>query len=166
MRKISHLSVALLSACLCGCVSEPAASPAPDLVHDPFSREQAELREAVEAIRRDILVKNIEGLQGAHLVSDKFTKFGPRRFERQDVVSTNESEAKFFTSISEVSYEIEGLKIDLFGEVGVVTYYPRVSFMREGQRREGVNRQTLVFLRTQHGWKLVHEHGTPSSPTW
>jgi ketosteroid isomerase-like protein len=136
------------------------------LVSDEFPRAQAELREAVEAIRNDIIATDIEGLQAAHLVSDKFTKFGPRRFERQDVVTTNESEAAFFSSISNVSYNVEDLKIDVFGEVGVVTFHPHVSFTRDGQFVEVGGRQTFVFLRTDDGWKLVHEHGTPWSPNW
>ncbi len=126
----------------------------------------AELREAVEAIARDAMSGNVEGLQSAHLASDAFTKFGPRTFERQDVESANASEAAYFTSISDLTYEIRDLKIDVFGDVGVATYYPHVAYSRNGERFEGTGRQTFVFLRTAEGWKLVHEHGTPRNPSW
>ena len=53
---------------------------------------------------------NIEELQTAHLVSEKFTKFGPRKFERQDVGGANASEAAFFSSISNVNYRIDDPK--------------------------------------------------------
>jgi ketosteroid isomerase-like protein len=139
-------------------VSAPA-SDAPD-------SSVAELREAVEAIARDAMSGNVEGLQSAHLASDDFTKFGPRSFERQDVESANESEAAFFTSVSDLTYEIRDLKIDVFGDIGVTTYYPHVAYSRNGERFEGTGRQTFVFLRTAEGWKLVHEHGTPRNPTW
>jgi outer membrane murein-binding lipoprotein Lpp len=104
------LVAAIVPIHLCGCASPPMTSSANKLAHDQFPQAQAELREAVEAIRDDIIATNIEGLQAAHLASNKFTKFGPRRFERQDVAGTNESEAAFFSSISNVSYNVEDLK--------------------------------------------------------
>jgi len=57
-----------------------------------FPEEQKELREVVNSIVRDAETANLEGLKEIHLASDKFTKFGPRNFERQDVEKTNESE--------------------------------------------------------------------------
>lgn len=121
---------------------------------------QLEIRKAVIGIKEDIESSNITGLQSIHLDSEKFSKFGPRSFERQDVTSTNLSEAAFFSSISDASYEIRDLKIDVFADVGIATYYPEVSFTREGKPVRSSGRQTLVFLRTNEGWKLVHEHGT------
>ena len=48
----------------------------------------------------------------------------------------------------------------MFGDIGIATYYPQVSFVREGEPKTVEGRQTLVFLRTDAGWKIVHEHGT------
>jgi hypothetical protein len=143
---------------LVSCTSE--RSPRRDLVNDSFPEAQAELREVVQSIVKDAETANIEGLQSAHLVSDKFTKFGPRSFDRQDIVSTNESEAEFFGSISEYHLEVKDLKIDIFGDIGIATYYPQVSFPQDGEEKRGSGRQTLVFLKTKKGWKIVHEHGT------
>ena len=130
------------------------------LVHDSFPEAQAELREVVESIATDAMAANIEGLQAIHLKSEKFTKFGPRSFDRQNVASTNESEAAFFGSVADMKYEALDLKIDVLGDVGIVTYYPHVTFIKDGQNKEVYGRQTLVFLKTQDGWKIVHEHGT------
>ena len=137
-----------------------ASPPQTDLVDDPFPEAQAELREVVESIVKDAVAANLEGLQEAHLESEKFTKFGPRSFDRQDVASTNESEAAFFGSISDFNQEVEELKIDVFGDIGIATYYPHVSFVQDGVEKRASGRQTLVFLRTSDGWKIVHEHGT------
>jgi ketosteroid isomerase-like protein len=76
------------------------------------------------------------------------------------VASTNQSEAAFFGSISDFNQEVKGLKVDVFGDVGIVTYYPHVSFVQDGEAREASGRQTLVVLKTTQGWKIVHEHGT------
>lgn len=151
----SLVSVFLL---LVSCTSERRQQQ--DLINDPFPEAQAELREVVESIANDVMTANIEGLQAIHLDSDKFTKFGPRSFDRQDVASTNQSESTFFSSVSDMNYEIKELKIDVFGEIGVVTYYPHVSFVKDGEEQEASGRQTLVFLKTVNGWKIVHEHGT------
>ncbi len=156
MKKIVQLGCI---ACVClanACTAEVDETSIQD--HD--SDAQLEIQEAVFGIKTDIESANIPGLQGIHLNSAKFSKFGPRNFERQDVTSTNQSEAAFFGSISDASYEIRDLKIDVFGDVGIATYYPEVSFIRDGEKIESSGRQTLVFLRADSGWKVVHEHGT------
>ena len=136
--------------------------PAPqDLVNDSFPEAQAELREVVKSIVKHAMTANFEGLQAAHLVSDKFSKSGPRSFDRQDAASTNEFEGAFFGSISNFKQEVKDLKIDIFGNVGIATYYLHASFVQDGEEKTGSGRQTLVFLKTEHGWKIVHEHGTP-----
>jgi hypothetical protein len=123
-------------------------------------RSEAELRAVVQSIAVDAMTANIEGLQSIHLDSEKFSKFGPRSFERQDLSSTNRSEAAFFSSVADMKYEANDLKIDVFDDVGIVTYYPHVTFTKDGEPKEVHGRQTLVFLKTPDGWKIVHEHGT------
>jgi ketosteroid isomerase-like protein len=122
---------------------------------------QAEIHATIEAIVSDAEAANLEGLMSSHLDSPMFSKFGPRTFERQDVTSTNASEAAFFGSIANYKQEIRDLKIDVFGDVGIATFYPHVSFEQDGQEKFASGRQTFVFLKTDDGWKLVHEHGTP-----
>jgi ketosteroid isomerase-like protein len=134
--------------------------PAPDLAGDAFPESQAELRQVVQSIAEDVMAANIPGLQAAHLDSDKFSKFGPRTFERQTLTDANASEAEFFTSISDREYEVRDLKIDVFGDVAVATYYPRASFTRDGETVEVDGRQTFVFVKVADGWKIAHEHGT------
>ena len=131
-----------------------------DIVNDLFPEAQSELRGVIESIVKDCETANLEGLKAIHLASDKFTKFGPRSFERQDVKSTNESEVAHFGSISNFKAEVKDLKIDVFGDVGIATYYPHVTFEKDGEAKSGSARQTLVFLKTDKGWKIIHEHGT------
>lgn len=155
-----YVCVASLLYCACA-VEEQGAK---DIVDEPFVDQESEIREAIMSIKSDIESSNIEGIQDAHLNSERFTKFGPRRFERQDVSSANASEAAFFGSIKNVKYEVNDLKIDVFGEVGIATYYPEVSFVRDGSNVTVSGRQTFVFLKTDSGWKLIHEHGTIRHP--
>lgn len=132
-----------------------------DLINNSYPEAQVEIEKVIKAIVKDAESKNIEGLKTVHLNSEKFSKFGPRNFNRQDLESTNTSEEAFFGSIENYKQEIVDLKIDVFGEVAVATYYPQVSFIQEGQEKKGSGRQTFVFLKTDEGWKIVHEHGTP-----
>ena len=113
-----------------------------DIIKDPFPAAQAEIQGVIDSIVKDAEDADIEGLKAAHLESEKFSKFGPRNFERQDVSSTNATEEAFFSSIA--------------------TYYAHVSFTQNGEEKTGRGRQTFVFLNTEDGWKLVHEHGTPN----
>ena len=161
MKKISNLLTTIFVVLLVLIISKCERHSERDIINDSFPEAQAELREVVKAIVNDAETANIEGLKAAHLVSDKFTKFGPRSFNRQDVVSTNKSEAAFFGSISNYKQEIKDLKIDVFGDIGIATYYPNVSFVQDEEEKKGSGRQTLVFLKTTNGWKIVHEHGTP-----
>lgn len=161
MRRKPNLLAPVIAVLLILAASACSRQSGGDLVDDQFPEAQAEIRKVVESIVEDAEAANIDGLKAAHLVSDKFTKFGPRSFDRQDVVSANTSESAFFGSISDYQQEVRGLKIDVFGDVGIATYYPHVSFAQDGEEKTGSGRQTLVFLRTADGWKIVHEHGTP-----
>ena len=160
MKKYNSLPIiiTLLFVILSSCTERK--SDQRDIVNDLFFEEQNELREVVESIVKDCETANLEGLKAIHLASDKFTKFGPRSFERQDVKSTNESEVAHFGSVSNFKAEVKDLKIDVFGDVGIATYYPHVTFEKDGVEKSGSARQTLVFLKTSEGWKIIHEHGT------
>ncbi|MDN3643157.1 nuclear transport factor 2 family protein [Lutimonas halocynthiae] len=159
MKKYNSLSIiiALLFVILSSCSEKK--SDKPDIVNDLFPEVQNELREVIHSIVKDCETANLDGLKTTHLLSDKFTKFGPRSFERQDVESTNESELAFFGSVSNYKEEVKDLKIDVFGEIGIATFYRFVSFEQDGEEKNVNVRQTYVFLKTSDGWKIIHEHG-------
>jgi ketosteroid isomerase-like protein len=131
-----------------------------DTTQDRYAKSQQEVTEVINSIVRDAETANLEGLMAIHLDNERFTKFGPRQFERQDLHQTNASESAFFGSISEYQQEIRDLKIDVFDDMAIATYHPHVSFVRDGDKKTVSGRQTFVFLRTKDTWKLVHEHGT------
>ena len=162
MKKVFNILAKIFSIMLILAFSSCERNSERDLINDKFPKEQAEIYEVIKSIVKDAEAANIEGLKEAHLVSEKFTKFGPRNFDRQNVASTNNSEEAFFGSITNYKQEVKDLKIDVFGDIGIATYYPYVSFMQDGESYIGSGRQTLVFLKTENGWKIVHEHGTPN----
>ena len=115
-------------------------------------------------IHQDAVTGNVGALRFHHLNSPKFSKFGPRKHERQTFEETSESEASFFTSITDFTIDPKDMKVDVFGDVAVVTYYPHVTFKKGGKKMKGNGRQTAVFVKTNDGWLIAHEHGTGTKP--
>ena len=132
------------------------------LAHYPFPEAQEELREVLNDIINDVEIANIQGLRDSHLNSDKFTKFGGT-FERINFDQCNEGEIAGVTSVQDLKLEMIDVKIDVFGDVAIVTCYNRYSYSGNDDLQLGVDRNTLVFLSTADGWKIIHEHVTPKS---
>jgi ketosteroid isomerase-like protein len=147
-----------------GCVSTATQTGNRDIVHDRFSEAEEEVRAAMRKLRHDVVTGNVEAFQSHHLDSPKFSKFGPRKHERQTVEETNASEKSFWASVTDVTLDTRDMRVDVFGDVAVVTYYPHVTFKKDGKMMTGDGRQTLVFVKTNDGWLIAHEHGTGTKP--
>ena len=154
MNGLSFFVVALATMQLLGCASTPKY----DLAHHPFPEAQTEVREALWAMIRDAEGGDVIGSREAHLDSEKFTRFGTRRYERQNLEQCIESETANLNSLEDFKYEPRELKIDVFGDVAVVTYYPHYTAIKNGQAIQRSGRQTLVYVRTGDDWKIAHEH--------
>ena len=122
---------------------------------------EKEIRGVVMKIWEDAVKGDIISLKAAHLNSPKFSKFGPRIASRQDVESTNRTETEHFLSITDVDLKVEDLKVDIFGDVAITTFYNNYSYIKNNIRAKGKGRVTLAFIRTEEGWKFIHEHSSP-----
>ncbi len=143
------LSVLLLASC----------ATTRDLAHYPFPEAQAELRQVLKKIIRDSETANVEGLRDIHLKSEKFTKFGGGAvYERMDYERCVEVETAAVTSVEDYKAKTRDLKIDVFGGVAIMTFYPHRTIKKDGEVIRYSTRQTLVFLKTADGWKIIHEH--------
>jgi len=123
-----------------------------------------ELREVIKKIWTDAVAGDLDALRATHYDNPKFYKFGPRVSKRQDVKSTNETETQHVLSMSDASFELEDIKVDIFGDMAVTTFYNNYSFIKNKVRVQGKGRVTLVFINTEEGWKIVHEHSSPFNP--
>lgn len=132
----------------------------PEIISDQDIEKAEGLRETVYKVWEDANNGNISALKAAHLDSPKFSKFGPRIAERQNLESTNESEEEHFSTIKDVDLRIEDLKIDIFQNVGIATFYNIYSFTKNQTTTKGKGRVTLVFVQTEEGWKIAHEHSS------
>ena len=127
------------------------------------SNVDKELHEVIKKIWVDAVAGDLDALRSTHFDSPKFSKFGPRIAERQDVKSTNESETEHVLSMSDASFNLEDIKVDIFGDIAITTFYNDYSFIKNNKKVKGRGRVTLVFINTKDGWKIVHEHSSPFS---
>ena len=127
---------------------------------EPIEELSEELKLVVLDVWNDANNRDIESLKSAHFNSPRFSKFGPRVSERQNVDETNSSESEHFSSIKDVDLKIDDIKIDIFDNVGVITFYNNYSFIKNSKSVNGKGRVTLVFYNTHDGWKIVHEHSS------
>lgn len=134
-----------------------------DLAHDPFLEAQAEIRRVIQSMINASTSGDVDTLAAHHLKTDKFTRFAGDKFERVGYDECIAVETAFFSAVEDLVWDMQGLKIDVFGDVAIVTIMPEFSFTLNGQAANGASRLTLVFLKSPDGWKIVHEHGTPRS---
>ena len=126
----------------------------------PFQRLRKRFGPHSEEVRQNAVNGNVAALRVHHLNSPKFSKLGPRRHERQTVEECNESEAAFFSSITDFRVDPKDMKVAVFGDVAVMSYFPHVTFKKDGVAMKGHGRQTIVWVKTGQGWLVAHEHGT------
>lgn len=163
-RGLTMLCLLVSMSIFVGCVSTPTQTGNRDIVHDRFPQAEEEVRATMRKLSHEVVTGNVEAFPTHHLNSPKFSKFGPRKHERQTIEETNVSERSFWASVTDVTLDTRDMKVDVFGDVAVVTYYPHVTFKKDGKMMTGDGRQTLVFVKTKDGWLIAHEHGTGTKP--
>ena len=132
-----------------------------DLINDEFPEAKQEVRETYEAIVQSIKEGDIDKLISLHAYSPKFTEF--KNGELRNGGEENETyERNIFSAVTEVvKFDSNDLKIAVYGDVANVTFHSDFHF-KFGEDLVVVNDQiTLLFVKTENGWKLVHEHHSP-----
>ncbi len=132
-----------------------------DLVNDEFSEEKQEVMETFGAIAQSINDGDIDKLISFHAYSPKFTEF--KNGEPRNESKANEThERNVFGSVTEVvKFDAKDLKIAVYGDVANLTFHSDFQ-LKFGDDLVVVNDQiTLLFVKTNDGWKMVHEHHSP-----
>ena len=128
-------------------------------------RDREEIESTIRAFFEAGKNKDFSALSGFHSARDQFTKFDENPpYTRQDSEEAFVYEQAAFANISDYSYSIDDLRIDLLGDVGVATFYLTYSGMFvndysfEGSPVRSKARVTMVLIRKPQGWRVAHEH--------
>lgn len=132
-----------------------------DLINEEFLDEQQEVMETFGAIAQSIKDGDMDKLISFHAYSPKFTEF-KNGAPRNGDVANEEHERTVFGSVTEViKFDAKDLQIAVYGDVANLTFHSDFE-LKFGQDLVVVNDQiTLLFVNTDDGWKMVHEHHSP-----
>lgn len=134
--------------------------PPVELINNPFPKAQAEIKATLDELFKSIQDKDADKLISFHVYGPKFTEFKDSK-ERVGSAENEAYERGLVDAISAFDYSLDDLKIDVFGEVAVITFHadfrPTIGG-NVGQIRGGV---TLIFVKVDNKWKITHEHFSP-----
>ena len=132
-----------------------------DLITNEFPKEKQEVLETFGAIAQSIQDGDTDKLISFHAYGPKFTEF--KNGEPRNGSEANEAHERsvFDPSTEIVKFEANDLKIAVYGDVANLTFHSDFE-LKFGDDLVFVNDQiTLLFVKTDDGWKMVHEHHSP-----
>ncbi len=132
-----------------------------DLIHTEFPEAKQEVMETFGAIAQSIKDGDLDQLISFHAYGPKFTEF--KNGEPRNGSEANEAhERGVFGSVTEVvKFDAKDVHIAVYGEVANLTFHSDFH-LKFGEDLVVVNDQiTLLFVNTEDGWKMVHEHHSP-----
>ena len=132
-----------------------------DLINGKFPKEKQEVLETFVAMAQSIQDGDMDKLISFHGYSPKFTEFKNGE-PRNDAAANEAHERQVFGAVTDVvKFDAKDLKIAVYGEVANVTFHSDFH-LKFGDDLVVVNDQiTLLFVNTENGWKMVHEHHAP-----
>ena len=132
-----------------------------DLLNDEFPEAKDELMKTMDSIVQSIKDNEIDKLIAFHAYGPKFTEFKGGE-PRNDGAANEEFERSIFGSVTEViKMDMNDLKIDVYGEVANVTFHSDFHLMFDEDIAVVNDQISLLFLNTDNGWRIVHEHHSP-----
>jgi ketosteroid isomerase-like protein len=134
-----------------------------DLINDAFPEAKQEVMETFGAIAQSIKEGDMDGLIAFHAYGPKFTEFKNGE-PRNGGVDNEAFERNTFGAVTEVvKLDAKDLQIAVYGDVANMTFHSDFH-LKFGEDLVVVNNQiSLLFVKTNDGWKIVHEHHSPLS---
>ncbi len=156
--KYIFIIMALLGILVTGCKEKETASKV-DIIKNEFPESKAEIRKVLDGIFKSFQDKDADKLISYHIYGPKFTEFrndGPRFGSKEN----EEYERGFVAAISAFDYNLGNLKIDVFGDVAIVTFEADFRPTIQNKVVQIWANVTLVFVKVNNTWKITHEHFT------
>ena len=132
-----------------------------DLLNDEFPDAKQEVRLTLDSIVQSVEDGDLDRLIAFHAYSPKFTEFKNGEV-RNGAKENEEFERGVFGTVTEISkFDMNDTKIAVYGDIANVTTHTDFH-LKFGEDSAVVNDQmTLLFLKTDSGWRIVHEHHSP-----
>lgn len=160
MKKLTILLIMVFGISIIGC-DQKAEEVKVDIINDEFPEAKQEVMKTFGEIAQSIKDGDLDKLISFHAYSSKFTEF--KNGEPRNGSEANEKhERSVFGAVTEVvKFGADDLKIAVYGDVANVTFHSDFH-LKFGEDLVVVNDQiTLLFVKTDKGWKMVHEHHSP-----
>lgn len=127
-----------------------------------YPEAKAEVKETLVEIEQSIRDNKTDKLISMHAYGPKFTEFEVGG-KRQGSKENEDFERNFLGTITEVQkWDWEDLKINVYGgDVANVTFHSNFKFKRGEESYDMKMQGTLLFIKTNDGWKITHEHMAP-----
>jgi ketosteroid isomerase-like protein len=136
----------------CGCAAKPPAAA------DRSTTEQIEVKNRLAEIFDAAETKDLSRLDTYHWYGPHFTKFASGIGKRMDAETAREGEHRGLEAIADMKLRAHDLKIDVFDTTAVATFLATASLQTGAGTVTKRERGTLVFVKHDGSWKIVHEH--------
>lgn len=139
-----------------------------------LDRDDANATTDVEKITRVVFEKfklaqsgDFEGFKKLHLVGAGFSLFDSyppfERFDESRAISREEE--WIHTKLPKYSWKIDDLKITVLGQTALTTLRVKYYRNKEMAKAKRLVRGTLVFVKKDDSWKILHEHWSKVEPS-
>ena len=118
---------------------------------------QKEIVEIEKSITKFFNQKNIKGI--LQYFNPDFIGFSSTKHDR--VTSLGQLKKTFLHYLDEgeeLTYSIKNLKVKIYGEAALSTFYWNVELKKKKRVKNIDGRGSHIFLMGESGWKIVHEH--------
>lgn len=136
-----------------------------DLLNDEFLEAQQEVKLTMDSIAQSVKDGDLDKLISYHSYGPKFTEFKNGEFRNNGKENEN-FERSIFGSVTEIlKFDLNDMKIAVYDKVANVTLHTDFH-LKFGEDLAVVNEQmTLLFVKTEKGWRIVHEHHSALNKT-
>lgn len=135
-----------------------------DLINTEFPDAKKEVIETWAAIEQSLRDGDIDKLISFHGYGPKFTEYINGEAVKNGTANESYERAAFGAVTEVVKFATEDFKVAVYGDVANMTFQSDFH-LKFGEDLVVVNEQTtLLFVRTNNGWKIVHEHHSPWTP--
>jgi ketosteroid isomerase-like protein len=128
-----------------------------NIVNETYPDAQAQIRRRLDEIWATAAKRDFERLESFHLYGPKFTEFKDGKV-RGNATTCAAGERTLFGMLEGPSVDMKDLVINVFGEVAIATFNGHFTGRMHGHAVALDQQSTMVFVKHDGDWKIVHEH--------